>query len=220
MPTAATTEIVRYRGRECAIRPSHDAVPMFPVASAVATTRLGRDVSTSLRIAHLPPLRRSHDVSTLEQSRHLATAIPGPKSAALIDRKTARGRARRRQHHARVRRARGRRHRRGRRRQPAHRPGLRHRGHHDRQRVPARRRGGRRAGRRVHPHLLHGHALRGVRRRRRAPQPADPRSRARSARRCSTRAPRPSRTPSRSPGPTPASRRSSRSTTPTTAAPT
>ena len=51
-----------------------------------------------------------------------------------------------------------------RRRQPAHRLRLRHRGHHGRQRRPAGGRGGAAPGRRLHPHLLHGHALRGVRR--------------------------------------------------------
>ena len=76
-----------------------------------------------------------------------------------------------RQHHAGLCGAGRRRHRRGRRRQPTHRPRFGDRRDHDRQFLAARRRGRARAGRRLHPHLLHDHAVRGVRRRRRTSQP-------------------------------------------------
>ena len=72
----------------------------------------------------------------------------------------------------------------------------------------------------VHPHLLHGHAVRRLRRRLRGARRADARATTPRSRRCSTPAPRPSRTPSRSPGSRPAATRSRSSTTPTTAAPT
>ena len=99
----------------------------------------------------------------IEQKRILATSIPGPASQALQARKTAavaagvstglpvyveRG---------------GRRHRARRRRQPAHRLRLGHRRDDRRQRQPAGRRRRHRADQRLHPHLLHGHAVRGVR---------------------------------------------------------
>ena len=77
-----------------------------------------------------------------------------------------------------------------------------------------------RAGRRVHPHLLHGHAVRGVRRGLRAARRGSPPATTPRSPRCSTPAPRRSRTPSRSPGTPPAGPRSWCSTTPTTAAPT
>ncbi len=79
----------------------------------------------------------------------------------------------RRHHAAGLRRAGRRRHRRRRRRQPADRLRLGHRGHLGRQRRAAGRRGGAGAGRGLHAHLLHGHAVRGVRRRRREAQRAD-----------------------------------------------
>ena len=66
----------------------------------------------------------------------------------------------------------------------------RHRGHQRRQRRAAGRRGRPGAGRAVHPHLLHGRAVRVVRGGVRAAQRADARARSRSARRCSTPAPR------------------------------
>ncbi len=158
-------------------------------------------------------LREHPGAEPLSRHQHPRSALEGTDRAQ--DRRRV---SRYRQHHAGVRRPRRRRHRRGRRRQPPHRPRLRHRRDHDRQRVTARRRSGARAGRRLHPHLLHDHAVRGVRRRRRSSSTGSPRAPAKSARRCSTRAPRPSRTPSRSPGPTPTSRRWSRSITRITAA--
>ena len=123
----------------------------------------------------IPARLGSHSVTTLEQSRYLATAIPGPRSKELIDRKVAA-----------VSRGIGN-------TMPVYTAragggivedvdgnrlidlGSGYRRHHDRQRVAARRRGGARAGRRLHPHLLHDHAVRGVRRRRRGAQPAHPR---------------------------------------------
>ena len=107
-----------------------------------------------------------------------------------------------------------------RRRQLADRPGVRHRGGQRRQRRPARGRPGGRAGSGVHAHLLHGHAVRRLRRRVRAAGRARPPATTRRSRRCSTPARRPSRTPSRSPARTPAGTRWRSSTTPTTAAPT
>ena len=100
------------------------------------------------------------------------------------------------------------------------RPRLGHRGHHRRlERAPGRR-GRAGAGRGVHPHLLHGHALRGVRRGGRAAQRADP-GRPRQADRALQLGRRGGRERRQDrPVPTPAGRRSSRSTTPTTAAPT
>ena len=137
--------------------------------------RSDRCVATRLNRA-APPNPRSSGVR-----REHPRAEPPPRhrdprpQVVGADRPQERRRlARRRHHDAGLRGPGGRRHRRGRRRQPADRSGLRHRGHHHRQLVPAGRRRRRRAGRRVHPHLFHGHALRGLRRRRRAPQPADP----------------------------------------------
>ena len=122
------------------------------------------------------PMRRPQDSlrTTLKQREHPRTEPPSrhrdPRSALQgVDRPQARRRVpRHRQHDAGLHRASRRRHHRRRRRQPPHRPRVRHRRHHDRQRVAARRRGSARAGRRLHPHLLHDHAVRGVRRRRRA----------------------------------------------------
>ena len=70
-----------------------------------------------------------------------------------------------------------------------------HRGGHGRQR--GRRGGAQRPGpgRRVHPHLLHDHAVRRVRRRLRGPRRADARGPRQEVARCSTPARRPSRTP-------------------------
>ena len=84
--------------------------------------------------------------------------------------------------------------------------------------VPDGRRRGSDQASRVHPHLLHGHALRGLRGGLRGAQPRSRRATTTSAARCSTRAPRPSRTPSRSRGSRRAARPSSSSSTPTTAA--
>ena len=58
-----------------------------PVFADYALSRR-RDVA-SAPIGAPPPLQQESEVSTLEQSRYLATAIPGPKSAALIERKVA-----------------------------------------------------------------------------------------------------------------------------------
>ena len=124
--------------------------------------------------------RRRHDRRcstgrpTLAQERRLVTEIPGPRSRALTERRTAAVSAGGRRHAARLRRARRRRRRRRRRRQLAHRPRLRHRRGQRRQRRPAGGRGGAGAGRRVHPHLLHGHAVRGLRRRLRGARAAHP----------------------------------------------
>ena len=77
-------------------------------------------------------------------------------------------------HAARLHRARRRRHHRGRRRQPPDRLRFRHRRDLGRRLRRGRGAPGHRAARRLHPHLLHGHAVRGVRRRRRAARRADP----------------------------------------------
>ena len=113
-------------------------------------------------------------MSTIEQSRYLATAIPGPKSSALIERKTgavARGVGNTMQVYAA--RAGG---------------GIVEDVDGNRfidlgsgiavttigNASPPCRRGGRRPGRGVHPHLFHGYALRGLRRGVRALEPVDP----------------------------------------------
>ena len=83
--------------------------------------------------------------------------------------------ARRQRHAADVHRERRRRGPGRRRRQPPDRPRLRHRRDRRRARRYPRGRGGRRAGRRLYPHLLHGLALRGLRRGVRGPGPADAR---------------------------------------------
>ena len=67
---------------------------------------------------------------------------------------------------------------------------VRHRGHQRRQRRAAGRRGGAGAGRAVHPHLLHGRAVRVVRGGLRDAQRADPGRLREARRRCSTPAPR------------------------------
>ena len=157
----------------------------------------------------------------LPQERRLVTEIPGPESRGPAGAQEA-VRRRRRRHRA---------------------AGLRHRGRRRRPAVdvdgnslidlgsgiavttvgnaaPAVVERVHRAGGGVHPHLLHGHAVRRLRRRVRGARRADPGRPRRRSRRCSTPAPRRSRTRSRSPASPPAATRSRSSTTPTTAAPT
>ncbi len=135
----------------------------------------------------------------LPQERRLVTDIPGPRLAGAarpqedLRRRRSRHRAAGLRHRGRWRRPRRRR------RQLADRPRLRHRRHHGRQRRPRVVAPGPGAGRGVHPHLLHGHAVRRLRRRLRGRWPSSPRATTRRSRRCSTPAPRRSRTPSRSP---------------------
>lgn len=99
---------------------------------------------------------------------------PRPEVAGAAGPPCRRGRAGSGLRAARVHRARGRRDHRGRRRQPSDRLRLRHRGHLGRRLRRGRRTPGLRPARRLHPHLFHGHALRGVRGGRRGPRRADP----------------------------------------------
>ncbi len=124
-----------------------------------------------------PQVVRRRNLSTVEQSRYLATAIPGPLSQALIDRKSAAVSRGVGNTMSGIRIAGVRRHRRRRRRQPAYRSGFGHRGDHHRELVAGRRRRGRRPGGPVHPHVFHDHAVRGLCRGRRATQPTDTRHR-------------------------------------------
>ena len=119
--------------------------------------------------------------SDIDQKRVLGTAIPGPQvgraapaQAAAVSAGVGTGlpvyvERRRRRHPGR------------RRRQLADRLRLRHRGDHGRQRRTPGGRAGAGAGRRLHPHLLHGHPVRGVRAGRREAQRADPGRATRSA---------------------------------------
>ena len=101
-------------------------------------------------------------MTALPQERRVVTAIPGPKSQELQARRR-RGRGGCGLRPARLHRARRRRHHRGRRRQPPDRLRFRHRRDLGRRLRRGRRTQGVRAARRLHPHLFHGHALRGVR---------------------------------------------------------
>ena len=144
--------------------------------------------------------QEEHDRRDRAEAATLVTEIPGPESRARLERKKA-ARRRRGRHDA---------------------AGVRHRGRRRRAAststatrlidlgsgiavttVGNARRAvvapGARAGRRLHPHLLHGHAVRRLRRRVRDARRADAGRPRRRSRRCSTPAPRRSRTPSRSP---------------------
>ena len=170
----------RSGGRACLSRQEDgvsDATVLDTAPRPLAYDNQGRDSPESDTdhgcIADRPP--RTPGGPDLPQERRVVTAIPGPRSVELLGPQEVSGLRRRRHRPAGLRHGRRWRSRRRRRRQLPDRPRRRHRRRQRRQRRP---RGGRRrpgAGRRVHPHLLHGHAVRGLRRGRRAAQPADPR---------------------------------------------
>ena len=149
---------------------SRGAGSAMPIGPSVATRSSNPKESCSdvccTRYRH----RRAHPPAGAP-ARHLAArpsdaGATGPEGGCRLDRCE--------RDDARLRRGRGWWRRRRRRRQLADRPRFRHRRHHRRKRRPRRRRGRDRPGRSVHPHLLHDHGLRGLRRGRRAAEPPHP----------------------------------------------
>ena len=112
--------------------------------------------------------------AALTQRRNLVTEIPGPRLAGEAGPQEAVRRGRGRHHPAGLRRGGRRRRAPRRRRQLADRPRLRHRGDTVGNAAPRGRPSRAGAGRGVHPHLLHGHAVRRLRRRLRGARRAHP----------------------------------------------